>query len=186
MKPHQKKRRTEETTPQVKINTTFSGKIAKFIQQQQQHLDCSAPEVIRRVLTKHVTHHPIFLDKKIVDAIEKMVTNPLIREKHGLVTVEMFITWAIQKCLELLSSEIGNLKQPAVQSLLTAHEKEVAKHLLLLSRDLKHYGGVTIDQIAKASGLEKDIVMMILKQFVRNGWVQEIKDEDLSYFLPKE
>ncbi len=186
MKKDKKGVNDQDKHVQVKINTTFSGNVARFILSQQEQLNCSAPEVLRRILTKHVTHHPIFLNKELAEIIKKTISNPIIRERYGLISVDMFATWAMQRCLESLQAEIGNLKHPSVQAILNSHEKEVARQLLLLSSNLKHYGGITIDQLARATGLERDVVAIILKEFVRNGWVIEKKEEDLSYFLPKD
>ncbi len=170
----------------IKINTTFSGKIAKFIANQQREWECSAPEVIRRILFRHVAEHPVFLKKDLVEVIETLVSNPIIREGHGLVDVDTFVSWAIQKGIELMRNEAGTLRQASVQATLKPLEKEVAKHLLILSRNHNYYGGVTVDQLEKVTKIEKEVIFLILREFVRNGWVLERKEEDVSFFLPKE
>ncbi len=59
----------------------------------------------------------------------------------------------------------------------------MAKHLLMMSQDLKYYGGVTLEELSAATKLPITDVKEILSSFELNGWVMRKREYDTYLFF---
>ncbi|MFW9994186.1 MAG: hypothetical protein ACFFD4_19230 [Candidatus Odinarchaeota archaeon] len=171
---------------QVTINTTFSGMHAKLILDYQSKFQCNKPTALRLILNQIVSGLLVTLDTHKQSQIARLIVHPILKERYGFSDEESFVNWAVNDAITRLTQDLGQLGDPSVQSLLDVREREVARQLLLVSRDLDYYGGVTVDHLNVHLKMDRDLVRRILDDFVHNGWVMILQDPDLpDRYLPK-
>ncbi len=170
----------------ITINTSFSGQDAEIIKEYAEKYRCSRPAALRLLVRQISAGLTITLDPRLKERIEKLIYHPRIKEKYGFLDVKNFVEWAINTAISQLNEQLGSLRDPSVQIMLNTKEKKVAKHLLMMSQDLKYYGGVTLEELSAATKLPITDVKEILSSFELNGWVMRKREYDTYLFLPKD
>jgi hypothetical protein len=155
----------------VTINTSFSGKHAELIKEYSNTFQCNKPTALRLILNQLSAGLLITLDTGQEKQIKRLIDIPILHERYGFQDTKSFVNWAINVSINRLTQELGKLSDPAVQMLLDLNEQNIAKTLLLMSRDIDFYGGITLEKITDRVDLDEDHVRRILEFFVRSNWV---------------
>ncbi len=180
--PKTRKRKQSSTTSgnelRFTINTMFVGRDAEIIESFSKKFQCSRPAALRMILRQLDSDLIISLDPKMKERVEKIIRNAVLRDRYGFNDVSTFVTWAINRVLDELVNQMGNLRDPKVQIMLNAKERKVAKTLLINAERVEYYGGLTVNQVSQETGLDPLTCRNILNDFVTNNWVVAITDED--------
>ncbi len=169
------------------INTMFVGRDAEIIEAFSRKFQCSRPAALRLILRQLDSDLIISLDPDMKARIEKIIRNAVLRDRYGFNNVSTFVTWAINKVLDELVSQMGTLRDPKVQVMLNADERKVAKVLLINSERVEFYGGLTASQVAEETGLDPITCRKILDEFVMNNWAVVVdENEEEKRYLPVE